>query len=375
MLNPQAFRIQRTWVYTLEREAPRSDRIELGAKQDRQFTLLSRNAVEVEMRYGEGRKRTHVPDNVSEEQMVQLLVSGFGENVRKQWQVKTRNMSQRVMEAYKLVPAWSYELVPRQEAAPPPQPGVVRARTRYQGLNWDIELDASWSQMQVHEAIKQMWQDEWEKRGRPHTEIEVRDERDYRTRFMVHEGWTYVLQERDLRGPDWLNEKEYTTTKRPPNPNAAVLVGLQLENGMRIEHTVLAGTEETKLKRIMWQELSPPEGRFFLRIRNARNEESDSYEISRQWTYILSRQPKRQTARRKGTEEGNANVKLRLSWKRFEKHVTAKRDWNEERATIEFKKLAGVQQSLPCRLQVYNQKGEKVPFEINTAFSYLLVAR
>jgi hypothetical protein len=82
-----------------------------------------------------------------------------------------------------------------------------------------------------------------------------------------------------------------------------------------------------------------------------------------------------QTAKRKGTEEGSANVKLRLSWKYFEKHVTAKREWDEERATIEFKKLAGVQQSLPCSLRVYNQKGEKVPYEINTTFSYLLVAR
>jgi hypothetical protein len=97
MYNPQAFKIQQMWVYTLEEEAPKDDTIKLGAPQDRQYTLMSRNAVEVEMRYGEGRKRTHVPDNVSEEQMVQLLVSGFGENVRKQWQVKTRNMTERVM--------------------------------------------------------------------------------------------------------------------------------------------------------------------------------------------------------------------------------------------------------------------------------------
>jgi hypothetical protein len=227
----------------------------------------------------------------------------------------------------------------------------------------------------VQEAVMEVWKDEWEKRGKPHTEIETRDARDCRTKFMVHEGWIYVMQDRDLRGPDWLNAKEYTSTKRPQNPNEAVLVGLQLEDGMRIEHTVLAGTEETRLKRIMWQELSPPEGIFHLHIRNARNEESDSYEISRQWTYILKKQARRQTAKRKGTEEGSASVKLRLSWKYFEKHVTAKRDWNEERATIEFKKLAGVQQSLPCKLQVYNQRGDKVPFEINTTLSYLLVAR
>jgi hypothetical protein len=47
--------------------------------------------------------------------------------------------------------------------------------------------------------------------------------------------------------------------------------------------------------------------------------------------------------------------------------------WDEERATIEFKKLAGVQQSLPCKLRVANQAGEKVRFQINAAFSYTLV--
>jgi hypothetical protein len=148
---------------------------------------------------------------------------------------------------------------------------------------------------------------------------------------------------------------------------------MQLEDGMRIERAVPAGTEETQLKRIMWQELEPPEGNFYLHIRNERNEESDSLEIGRQWTYILRKQPRRQTAKRKGTEEGKASVRLRASFKQFEKHVTAKRDWDEERATIEFKKLAGVQQSLPCALRVYNQKGERVPFEINTTFSYTLV--
>jgi hypothetical protein len=251
-----AFKIQQMWVYTLEEEGPRDDRTKLGAPHG-PSTLLSRDTVEIEMRYGEGRKWTHVPDNVNEEQMVQLLVSSFEENVRKKWQVKTRNMSQRVMEEYKLVPARSYELEPRQEAAPRPQSKAVQARTQYQGLSWDIELDASWNQRQVQEAVMEVWKDEWEKRGKPHTEIETRDTRNCRTKFMVHEGWIYVLQDRDLRGPEWLNTKEYTSTKRPQNPNEAVLIGLQLEDGMRIEHTVLAGTEETLLKRIMWQELSP----------------------------------------------------------------------------------------------------------------------
>jgi hypothetical protein len=307
--------------------------------------------------------------------MVQLLVSGFGENVRKQWQVKTRNLSERVMEEYKLVPAWSYELVPRREAPTPPQSRKVQARTRYRGLYWGIELDTSWSQKQVHEAVLGLWKEEWEKCGRRSTELETRDEHNCLTRFMVHEGWTYVLQEKNTRGPGWLSRKDYAPSKkRVTRPDEAVLVGIQLEDGMRIERAVPAGTEETKLKRIMWQELGPPEGTHYIHIRNARDEESDTFEIGRQWTYILRKRPRRQTAK-KGTEEGNANVKLKLNWKCWEKHVTARREWDEERATIEFKKLAGVAQSYPCKLQVYNQKGERVPFEINTTFSYLLVAR
>jgi hypothetical protein len=306
---------------------------------------------------------------------VQLLVSGFNENTRLQWQVKTRNLSQRVMEEYKLIPAWSYELVRRQEAALPQQERKVQARTRYHDLNWDIELDASWSLRQVWEAAMEVWKEERARQGKPFTEIETRDERDLKTGFMVHEGWTYVLQEANHRGPDWASSREYAAPRRPTRPDEAVLIGIQLEDGIRIERTVRADTEETRLKRLMWQVLEPPEGTFHLHIRNAQNEESDTYAIGRQWTYILRKQPRRQTAKKKGTEAGYANVKLRLSWKQFEKHVTAKRDWDEERATIEFKKLAGVQQSLPCGLRVYNQRGERVPFEINTTFSYTLVAR
>jgi hypothetical protein len=192
---------------------------------------------------------------------------------------------------------------------------------------------------------------------------------------MVHEEWTYVLQEVNRRGPDWTSRKEYGTPQRPWRPDEEVLIGIQLEDGMRIERKVQAGTEETRLKHIMWQELDPPEENYYLHIRNAQNEENSSYVIGRQWTYILRKYPKKQTAKKKtGTEAGFANVKIKTRWTGIEKHVTARRDWDEERATIEFKKLAGVQQSLPCRLQVYNQKGEKVPFEINTTFSYTLVA-
>jgi hypothetical protein len=132
---------------------------------------------------------------------------------------------------------------------------------------------------------------------------------------------------------------------------------MQLEDGIRIERKVRAGTEELRLKRIMWQTLEPPEGDYHLHIRNARNEEEKSYAIGRQWTCILRKWPKRQTAKRKTgarTSGSIANVRLRTTWNLVDKHVNARTDWDEERATIEFKKLAGVQQSLPCKLRVEN---------------------
>jgi hypothetical protein len=41
--------------------------------------------IEVEMRHGADRGRARVPSSTGEEEMVQLLVGGFKENVRKQW--------------------------------------------------------------------------------------------------------------------------------------------------------------------------------------------------------------------------------------------------------------------------------------------------
>jgi redox-sensitive bicupin YhaK (pirin superfamily) len=65
MYNPQAFRMQQTWVYTLEEEHPPEARIRHGPPQ--KMHVLSQDTVEVEMRHGEGRRRTRVPSNVNEE--------------------------------------------------------------------------------------------------------------------------------------------------------------------------------------------------------------------------------------------------------------------------------------------------------------------
>jgi hypothetical protein len=104
-----------------------------------------------------------------------------------------------------------------------------------------------------------------------------------------------------------------------------------------------------------------------------------AYSSGRQWTYILLKYPKKQTAKRKtgaATGGSGVNVNLRTNRNLVNRHVNARTDWDEKRATIEFKKLAGVQQSLPCKLRLENKAGEKVGFQINAAFtSTWVVAR
>jgi hypothetical protein len=113
-------------------------------------------------------------------------------------------------------------------------------------------------------------------------------------------------------------------------------VGLQLEDGLRIERKVRADIGELTLKRLMWKELSQPEGHYHLRIQNARGEDEEKYGIGRQWTYMLRTRPKP-----KKSVRSVVNVRLRTSWQLIEKHVNANTEWNEQRATVEFKKLAG----------------------------------
>jgi thymidylate synthase len=123
----------------------------------------------------------------------------------------------------------------------------------------------------------------------------------------------------------------------------------------------------------MWQALDPPEGQYYLYIRNARNEDEERYAINRQWTYILRNFPKCQTAKRRvKMEPETVNVRLRTSWNMVVKHVNASIAWDEQRAIVEFKKLAGVQQSLGCKQRVENQEGERVSFQINKALTYTL---
>jgi hypothetical protein len=53
------------------------------------------------------------------------------------------------------------------------------------------------------------------------------------------------------------------------------MVGLQVEDGLRVEWWARADTGERELKRIMWKELKPPN------IRNACDEDEERYTIIR----------------------------------------------------------------------------------------------
>jgi hypothetical protein len=209
--------------------------------------------------------------------------------VRKRWRVITRNLSLREMEEYGLHRGWTYELVPPEEPKPP-ESRPVRANTRFRGLRWDIVLDSSWNSGQVACDVEDTWREELEKRPvrEGMTEVVTRDAQDRRTAFAVHEGRTYELVPKEWQGPEWVNKLEYKPQPRPAKPNEEIMVGMQLEDGIRIERKVKAETGEVTLKRTMWQELNPPEGHYHLYIQNTRGEDEGTYGIRHQWTYRLS---------------------------------------------------------------------------------------
>jgi hypothetical protein len=124
---------------------------------------------------------------------------------------------------------------------------------------------------------------------------------------------------------------EYKPQPRPARPDAEVLVGLQLEDGLRIEQKVRVDTTELALKRTLWEVLNPPEGHYHLHIQNSRNEDAEKYTISRPWTYISRKQPK-QWQQEKGAASGSTvSVRLKATWNQFDRHVNANTAWSEER--------------------------------------------
>jgi hypothetical protein len=89
------FRVAPDWRYTLE--------------------PLRRPTVKVTMKHGRHERVKEVPEGTSEEGMKQLLVSGFGVDIRGRWRVISRTPMGRT-DPYELKRSWSYELF---EYAPP----------------------------------------------------------------------------------------------------------------------------------------------------------------------------------------------------------------------------------------------------------------
>jgi hypothetical protein len=113
-------RVVRKWQEAMEQWGPATGekRVKSGPPQ-KAPPVPAKDTVEIEMKCGESSRRVSVPSNTSEEGLVQLLVSGFGENVRKRWRVITRNLSLREMDEYRLHRGWTYELALPEEPKPP----------------------------------------------------------------------------------------------------------------------------------------------------------------------------------------------------------------------------------------------------------------
>jgi hypothetical protein len=74
-------------------------------------------------------------------------------------------------------------------------------------------------------------------------------------------------------------------------PNQNVLIGIQLEDGPRLERRVRIDISEHGLKLLVWNELRRPWATHHLHIRNAQDESVEEYRISCQWAYILRKKP------------------------------------------------------------------------------------
>jgi hypothetical protein len=154
--------------------------------------------------------------------------------------------------------------------------------------------------------------------------------------FAVREGWTYALVDKKKR-MEWTTIVEYKPPTIIRNPREAVLIGIQVEDGMRVERKVRADTSETRLKMLMWQEMDLPGDNYFLHIRNTRDEKEESFKISRQWTYIMRTRPRsslknaKNEKRTEKNEKGEERVYVRLktSSNSFHGRVPAKKRWGE----------------------------------------------
>jgi hypothetical protein len=265
-ISQEEFVIAEGWRYTLEQ--------------------VRRPTVRVVMKHGTQERVTEVPEGTTEEGMKQLLISGFGEDIKKSWRVITRTQTNRE-DPYELKRNRTYELRERVSTAPP-ESFRVMANTLFNGLRDDIEIETVWSEGQMHEACRNAWANELH--GSPSTKLVTTDDRGRRVPYEAQEGWNYELRVRP-QTPKWVMEEKMTKGHAPVHPNELVMIGLQLEDGPRYERKVKRGLGEHGLKVLAWELFDWPTGPLHVHIVSSRGEMEFAFRIEPQWTYILRAQP------------------------------------------------------------------------------------
>jgi hypothetical protein len=141
---------------TRQQEEKRQEELRVWLQDDGKCRAENKRRMEtvtILMTRGANRRSASVPAKTDEREMVQLLVSKLGEGMRQRWRVSVRNFVSCDQAPFKLCDGGSHELAELEAPAAPPAPVKVTANTRLGALREDIELNTSWTERQVHEAI------------------------------------------------------------------------------------------------------------------------------------------------------------------------------------------------------------------------------
>jgi hypothetical protein len=159
----------------------------------------------------------------------------------------------------------------------------------------------------------------------PTTLLITLDENMNEVPFAACQGWTYELKIKE-KTPQCVYDQKYGNPPKPPTPGELVLIGLQLEDGPRIERKVKSELSEHGLKLLMWETLGYPRGPLYLHIKNARDETEFAFKISPKWTYILRRRPVDMLKKKKGqlSVDGEDGDMRSATWKMREARIIGK---------------------------------------------------
>jgi hypothetical protein len=143
-------------------------------------------------------------------------------------------------DPYELKRGWSYELVEYSVSAPKETYRVI-PNTRCDGLREDIEVGTGWTAGQIQTACREVWYEEL-----------MRKQCLQEMPFEVREAWTCELKDQN-EVPQWVIAQEYGVPLKSLRPGELVMVGMQLEDGPRLERNVKRDTTEYGLKLKTWQ--------------------------------------------------------------------------------------------------------------------------